>query len=527
MAINLPFPVAPSAPLLGPSGQVFTAAASDIRLRADLLPGCVAIKFRIVSTVNGLQQISVINDIATTISSATVEGIGYDGGLCPVATFLTAPATYLAGGTQTTLQNAALAPGVKAATINMEGGNQNLCVFNTIPVSTGDPASVPYALAMWQFLVPALATATGIAKVSGSSVTATDDFGNTLDLSKYAYILLDNAIPTWLQAYAPYPAAGPVVKQATITGQLSYSEVATTASGAVTTKVVNHQEFSAHATLIQIGGGSGSPPWASAYAEYTASEVIPYGLAGYIYNIENIPQYEGSYSIQEEEITDMCPVGSALNLTGSANPAWAAMKAQVQSVHYDIKTGRTDLRFGPAPISAPKTSSISTAPIAARAPSTSSAATWPTRPAPAAPAPATTPSAPPAKAPTKTARPSSTPAWPTATLTPPITPRACPASPRTYGAPASPITATSAASAPRPPPPSICKPGPAALMAVASASAPATPMADKSGSTRCPSATILATAPAPSPATLCSSAANPTTPAAAPLADEPNERPET
>lgn len=95
MTINLPFPIAPSAPLVGPSNQTFSAVASDIRLRADLLPSCVAIKFRIVSTVNGQQQISIISDLATTISGETVEGIGYEASLCPVATFLTEPGTYL------------------------------------------------------------------------------------------------------------------------------------------------------------------------------------------------------------------------------------------------------------------------------------------------------------------------------------------------------------------------------------------------------------------------------------------------
>jgi len=213
MTINLPFPIAPSAPLVGPSNQTFSAVASDIRLRADLLPSCVAIKFRIVSTVNGQQQISIISDLATTISGETVEGIGYEASLCPVATFLTEPGTYLDSTDQSALLNASLAPAVKSACIDMEGGNQNLCIFNTIPVNTGDPASDLAALAMWQFLCPQLATAASITQVSGSAVTAVDDFGNTLDLTKYAYILLDNAFTamedraaalTWADSWDPW-----------------------------------------------------------------------------------------------------------------------------------------------------------------------------------------------------------------------------------------------------------------------------------------------------------------------------------
>lgn len=41
-------------------------------------------------------------------------------------------------------------------------------------------------------------------------------------------------------------------------------------------------------------------------------------------------------------------MGSALNLTGSANPAWSTMRAQVQQISYDILAGRTVVRCGPA-----------------------------------------------------------------------------------------------------------------------------------------------------------------------------------
>ena len=223
----------------------------------------------------------------------------------------------------------------------MEGASSATCSITTIPVSTSDPASDDTALTMWQFLAPQLVTASGLTLVTGSSVTAVDDFGNSLDLTKYSYILLDNAIPGWLNTYNPNPAYGPLTKQATITGQLAYTENATIeGAGMVPTKIATHQEFSAHCTLCQVSTDT--------FAYSTASEEIPYGLAGYIYNIENILQFEGTYTIQENEITDMCPMGSCLSLTGSANPDWANMKAPVQSIHYDIAAGRTELRFGVA-----------------------------------------------------------------------------------------------------------------------------------------------------------------------------------
>jgi hypothetical protein len=342
-AVNLPYPSAGngsinslSQPLHGPQNQLFYASASDIVRRDDLIPPAVAIKFRIVGSYNGSQWVAVTNDIATSISGATVEGIGFDGALCSAATFISSPNSYLAGGTQTTLQNAARLPRVKIATIDMEGANSNACVINTIPVSTGDPASDGNALAMWQFLCPELQSATGLTLYSGSSVAAYDDQGNAIDLTEYQYILLDNSIPSWLNY-----GGDPLVKQATFKGHLVYQEVAALPSGTPPpTKLKQDHEKSPHATLIRIPGGT--------YASYTASEVIPYGLAGFMFNLESIPQYEGTYTIQEQEITDMCPMGSCLNLTGSANADWAAMNAYVQSISYDIKAARTEISFGPA-----------------------------------------------------------------------------------------------------------------------------------------------------------------------------------
>jgi hypothetical protein len=70
-------------------------------------------------------------------------------------------------------------------------------------------------------------------------------------------------------------------------------------------------------------------------------------LAGFIYNIESIPQYEGTFTLQETEITDQCPMGNNLNLTGGL-AEWSTMNACVQSIAYDLLNGRTTLTFGPA-----------------------------------------------------------------------------------------------------------------------------------------------------------------------------------
>jgi hypothetical protein len=328
------------------------ATVSDIIRRDDLIPTCTTLIFRIVTTTNGFQSVMTINDIAMTVTAAmaaadgtltvgeTIEGIGLDGKLCTAATFLTGTQVQLASATQTALFQAANAPGVKCATVDMEGfsGAAQYCVLNAIPVSSGDPASVANAAAMWKFLCPELQSATGLTLASGSSVTFTDDNGDAIDIGEYAYVLLDNSIPAWLN-----PGADPITVQCTVKGDLVYQEVATLPSGTPPpTKLKAHHEKSPHCTLIRIAGGT------YVQSGIQSGEVVPFGLAGYIHNIESIPQYEGSYTIFEQEVTDQCPLGSCLNLFGSANAEWAGMAAPVQEIEYDYLAGKTTIHFGPA-----------------------------------------------------------------------------------------------------------------------------------------------------------------------------------
>jgi hypothetical protein len=84
------------------------------------------------------------------------------------------------------------------------------------------------------------------------------------------------------------------------------------------------------------------------WQETQPGEVIPYGLAGYIYQIALIPQYEGTLALQETDVTDLCPFGNNLNLS-NGRAEWAAMNASVTAVSYDLMAGKTTLTFGPAP----------------------------------------------------------------------------------------------------------------------------------------------------------------------------------
>jgi hypothetical protein len=316
-----------------------------IKRRDDLIPPGVHLKYRVTSKYNNNLYVQVINDVATTIAGVTREGVGATGALCNIATFISAPSTYLDSGTQTTLQTNGRTFGAKMATLDFEGVN-TLAVNVTsqaIGLSTGTLSGA--TLAMCQALWPEFQNVSSLATYTGSSFKVLDDTGADItseigsSAGQYGYFLLDPHIPTWLAN--TITSGNPLAKQATIIGSFAYTENAQTPAGALTKGSVAFHEKHARCTLCQLAAGT--------YAQAAAAEVVPYGLAGFIYNIEKAPQYEGSVSLQEAEVTDLCPLGNNLNIINSANAEWTTMAACIQNVTYDLLAGRTTLNFGPPP----------------------------------------------------------------------------------------------------------------------------------------------------------------------------------
>lgn len=78
-----------------------------------------------------------------------------------------------------------------------------------------------------------------------------------------------------------------------------------------------------------------------------AAEPTPVGVAQRLYQALNELQYEGEVELESEEAGATAYLGRVLNVTG-LQPAWAAMRAQVQAVEEDLERGRTRIVFGPA-----------------------------------------------------------------------------------------------------------------------------------------------------------------------------------
>jgi hypothetical protein len=73
----------------------------------------------------------------------------------------------------------------------------------------------------------------------------------------------------------------------------------------------------------------------------------PIGLAKFIYDALNIPQFEGTITIKTTEVGTNLRPGKAVNVLGS-HPKYATMKAMIQGVSYDIDRGITSITVGPA-----------------------------------------------------------------------------------------------------------------------------------------------------------------------------------
>jgi hypothetical protein len=319
-------------------------AGFKIKRRDDLIPGAIALKFRVTGTFAGQQYVQVISDIAATISGTVVEGVGLTGQLDTIQSFATGSPALVGGSPNSTLMQELEAAGrdfdSQISTIDMEGNKYASLsgTIVTIPVNTATPAGGGMALAFWTNLFPELADMTGVDFVAGSSITVVDDTNTAINLSTFQYLLTRGQLAPWMAT------AGAQSVRAHITA----SFIGTENNAGVPTKILNNHTKHATVTLCSIAGGT-----YQSTQLVGVGEIIPYGLAGYIYNIEKIPQYEGTFTIQEQEITDQCPLGNNLNITRSL-AEWTTMQACVQQISYDITSGRTTLSFGPAGHLGPK-----------------------------------------------------------------------------------------------------------------------------------------------------------------------------
>jgi hypothetical protein len=318
-------------------------AGFKIKRRDDLIPVAIALKFRVSGTWNGNQYVQVIQDIAATISGTVVEGVGLTGQLDTIQSFATGSPALVGGSANSATMLALEAAGRDFAavsqTIDMEGNSSKAtyCTIATVAVSLGSPVGGGSELTFWQNVFPELADISSPDFFAGSSVVVVDDSGNPINTGTFQYLLTRGQVAPWMLNGNTVGGAPAQSIRAHITAQFT----GTQNNNGAALGHIQAQPKHATVTLLTIPGGT------YVNQQLTPGEIIPYGLAGYIYNIESIPQYEGTFTIQETEITDLCPLGNNLNISGSLGE-WATMQACVQQISYDLTAGRTTLTFGPA-----------------------------------------------------------------------------------------------------------------------------------------------------------------------------------
>jgi hypothetical protein len=283
----------------------------SITRRDDLVPSAVCLKFRLATTAGGVTTVQVFDDIACA-AGCTNEATGVtDPSLLPYRTQF----------------------GAQVQTLDFEGpqSTSQSASISCVALDLGDPFTDTTAKTCWQALYPDFKPCSNLKLVSGTLSVTDPVSGFAVSTSGYGYVLLRGGVASWMSTGST-PA--------------SLTKVRVAASFTLTSPeglVVANKPIVVDAILTNLPSGT----YSSGEVE-SVGEAIPWGLASYIYNIERIPQFQGSFTIQETEISDLCPIGNNLNLIGSLAD-WNTMQACVQGIAYDFDAGSTDLTFGPAP----------------------------------------------------------------------------------------------------------------------------------------------------------------------------------
>jgi hypothetical protein len=317
--------------------------AIKITRRDDLIPSAIAFKYRISGQVYGTPYSVIQNDIACGAGGVAVEGIGLFGALTDLN------GSPLASTLQTQIPLQARRMAAQNGTFDFEGESTTGASGSilTTPLALADPAGGGAAAAFWQSLFPQLANVTNLAFYQDAGGAAgpvvLDANGAAINTGVFGNILLDGNVAPWMYVNnTPASNTPGQCVQATVTAWFSYTDNASPG----TDTAVNGGNVACHPLTIKLKLTNLTTGTYNSIPQVTPGEPVPYGLPGYIFALEQIPQYQGSLTLVEQEISDACPIGNVLNLTGGL-PEWSTMNACVQQVDYD-DTGRTEIIFGPA-----------------------------------------------------------------------------------------------------------------------------------------------------------------------------------
>jgi hypothetical protein len=203
---------------------------------------------------------------------------------------------------------------VAVMTIELGAGGTSFANYHVdyAPINVGDPA-------WWRLKIPKLKDAEEL------EITAVDKPGS------FIREVVGGSFPPGING----------ARTGTITGVASYT--LKNAKGALSqyekvplSITLNGTNFVQQDWAISTGG--------------TAPEPVPVGLAAELWAAISELQYDGAITLAERECNPAAwQPGQLLNLTGG-RPEWAAARAQLQAVAFDLDTGQTTLTLGPGPL---------------------------------------------------------------------------------------------------------------------------------------------------------------------------------
>lgn len=271
----------------------------EVTPRADLQKDAIVLKFESTSEVNGITQsrldIRVAPDNGLAIGSAE----------------------YLAlVETSEVLENAVM------ETINLRGSQT---AFASAPLVTAD--LLPNSVAWWKNQHPELDDAkVKEFKLLGLAVQHTD----------LPYYVVAGAVADWMTL-----AGGAAVQgvRDVITVEASWIEVDEMDQ--------THNETRRMLLTADITATNGPSGLYQSITGFVEADPIPEGLAQAVYDASSVLQFEGKFTIVEQDCSGRVQVGQTVNLIND-KPERATMNALVQQVIEDFDSGTTTIIFGPA-----------------------------------------------------------------------------------------------------------------------------------------------------------------------------------
>ena len=288
------------------SFSLSSLASIDVRKRDDLIPSAVSLAYIYTDTISGKTYTHTVFDYAPVVSGETEEQ-----------------------------KKARLyAPDVLWGTFEMQGMNAEYAEqkYTVDPILWNSVLSnSTYAKSFFQDRCPE------IKGYTIDSISVDTNFPPT-----YPNFLIEGAVQNWQNKHT----ASDTFKASAVGKRYGNAPSDNTLGSIVVEK--KDVELSFTATTTDLGGDSLVQRHTGTdrkMMSYDSGEIVPYGFADALYNEWQIPQYEGSITIIDQDTPSNYFMGKVLNISGGRTE-WLTMNALITEVSEDFGSGTLNIGIG-------------------------------------------------------------------------------------------------------------------------------------------------------------------------------------